>query len=115
LTEISQKDFLHGMTAYPGIVQGRVRVVHDVKKVHDFRVGDVLVSGMTRPEFLPLMKKAAAFITDSGGILSHAAITARELKKPCVINTKHGTKVLKDGDRVEVDANKGIVKKLVGQ
>ncbi len=112
LTEIKKPDELQGMTAYPGHAKGRVRLVFDIKTAHNFKAGDVLVSGMTRPEFLPLMKKAAAFVTDSGGILSHAAITARELKKPCVINTKHGTKILKDGDLVEVDATKGIVKKL---
>jgi pyruvate,water dikinase len=56
------------------------------------------------------MKKAIAFITDEGGITCHAAIIARELKKPCIIGTKIATKVLKDGDLVEVDANKGVVK-----
>ena len=59
-----------------------------------------------------LMKKAAAFVTDGGGILCHAAIMARELKKPCVIGTKIATQVLKDGDLVEVDADKGIVRKI---
>ena len=67
---------------------------------------------MTRPEFLPLMKKAVAFITDAGGILSHAAIMARELEKPCIIGTRIASKILKDGDLVEVDADKGIVKIL---
>jgi pyruvate,water dikinase len=56
------------------------------------------------------MKKATAFVTDAGGILSHAAIVAREMKKPCIIGTGVATKVLKDGDLVEVDANKGVVK-----
>ncbi|MFA6553544.1 MAG: PEP-utilizing enzyme [Patescibacteria group bacterium] len=112
LTEVKHTNELPGMTAYPGIVRGRVRIVHDPKRASNFKTGDILVSGMTRPEFLPLMKKAAAFVTDSGGILSHAAITARELKKPCVINTKNGTKVLKDGDMVEVDATKGVIKKI---
>ncbi|MDO8581302.1 MAG: PEP-utilizing enzyme, partial [bacterium] len=64
------------------------------------------------PEFLSLMVKAGAIVTDAGGILSHAAITARELKKPCVIGTKIATKVFKDGDRVEVDAERGIIKKV---
>lgn len=58
------------------------------------------------------MKKAAGFVTDAGGILSHAAIVARELKKPCVIGTQRATKILKDGDIIELDANKGIVKKI---
>jgi pyruvate,water dikinase len=58
------------------------------------------------------MKKAGAFITDGGGILSHAAIVARELKKPCIIGTKSATQILKDGDLIEVNANNGIVKIL---
>ena len=58
------------------------------------------------------MKKAAAIVTDDGGLTCHAAIVARELKTPCVVGTKIATKVLKDGDMVEVDANKGIVKKI---
>ena len=64
---------------------------------------------MTRPEYLPVMHLAAAFVTDEGGIASHAAIVAREMKKPCIIGTKIATQVLKDGDLVEVDAEKGIV------
>ena len=74
--------------------------------------GDVLVTNMTTPNYLVAMKKAVAFITDEGGITCHAAIIAREMKKPCIIGTKNATKVLKDGDLVEVDANKGIVRKL---
>mgnify|MGYP001564748046 CR=1 FL=1 len=58
------------------------------------------------------MRKAAAFVTDEGGILCHAAIVARELKKPCIIGTKIATRVFKDGDMVEVDATKGIVRKI---
>ena len=77
-----------------------------------FQVGEILVTGMTRPEFLPVMKKALAFITDAGGILSHAAIVARELKKPCIIGTHIATRLLKNGDLVEVDANNGVIKKL---
>jgi len=67
---------------------------------------------MTHPEFLPMMRKAVAFVTDEGGITCHAAIVAREMKRPCIIGTKNATKVLKDGDMVEVDAEKGIVKIL---
>lgn len=105
-------NLLKGTSAYPGKVQGVVRIVMDPEKAGDFQEGDILVTGMTRPEYLSLMKKAAAVVTDAGGVLSHAAIVARELKKPCVIGTKTATKNLKDGDLVEVDAVKGIVKKL---
>lgn len=101
-----------GKTAYPGKARGIVNLVLDATKVKNFEEGDILVAAMTRPEYLPLMKKAAAFVTDGGGILCHAAIVARELKKPCVIGTETATKVFKSGDLVEVDADKGVVKKL---
>jgi pyruvate,water dikinase len=74
--------------------------------------GDVLVSISTQPDLLPAMKKAVAFITDQGGVTSHAAIVAREMNTPCVIATKIATQILRDGDLVEVDADKGIVKIL---
>lgn len=103
---------IKGTTAFPGKVTGIVRIVKDPKKSNDFKKGEILVTGSTRPEFLPIMHKAAAFVTDAGGILSHAAITAREMEKPCVIGTKNGTKLLRTGDLVEVDAGNGIIKKL---
>jgi phosphoenolpyruvate synthase/pyruvate phosphate dikinase len=101
---------LKGFVAFPGKVSGIARIIvgeSDFDKVKD---GDVLVASTTRPDFLPVMKKTVAFITNEGGILSHAAIVARELKKPCIIGTKIATKVLKDGDLVEVDANLGTVR-----
>lgn len=67
---------------------------------------------MTRPDYLSFMRRASAFVTDTGGALAHAAIVARELKKPCVVGTAVATKVFKDGDLVEVDAEKGIVRKI---
>jgi len=67
---------------------------------------------MTTPELIGGMRKASAFVTDEGGIISHAAIIAREMKKPCIIGTKIATKVLKDGDLVEVDADRGVVRIL---
>ena len=70
------------------------------------------MAGMTTPEYLPAMEKAAAFVTDEGGILCHAAIVARELKKPCIVGTQYATKIFKDGDLVEVDAEKGVVRKI---
>ena len=101
-----------GATAFPGIVKGRVKIVFSKNDLAKIDKGDVLVASATTPELLPAMYKAAAFVTDAGGITSHAAIVAREMKKPCVIGTRFATKILKDGDMVEVDANKGIVKKL---
>ncbi|MFH0852792.1 MAG: PEP-utilizing enzyme [bacterium] len=103
---------MKGVVAQPGKVTGIVKIVCYAKEMTGFRKGQILVSAMTQPAFLPAMKKAAAFVTDEGGTLSHAAIMARELKKPCIIGTKIATKVLKNGDMVEVDATKGIVRKI---
>ncbi|MBI5071326.1 hypothetical protein HZB93_00285 [Candidatus Falkowbacteria bacterium] len=102
-------NILKGSAASGGKVRGRVRVVLNPKGAK-LEKGEILVAGMTRPEYVPLMKKAAAIVTDEGGITSHAAIISRELGIPCVIGTKIATKVLKDGDLVEVDATKGVIK-----
>jgi len=102
---------LSGVIAFKGKVFGKCRVISNFKGA-DIKSGDILVTGMTDPNYVPLMKKAGAIITDGGGLLSHAAIVARELKKPCIIGTKIATQVLKDGDLVEVDADRGVVKIL---
>jgi len=111
LVNIDKTEF-KGTTGYRGVAKGRARIVFNPNKAENFNEGDILVTGMTRPEFLPLMKKASAFVTDAGGMLSHAAIVARELKKPCVLATENATKIIKDGDEIEVDADKGIVRIL---
>ena len=101
-----------GSVAFKGVVRGKVRIVLDPFKVKEFNEGDILVAGMTRPEYLHLMEKSGAIVTDAGGILCHAAIVAREIKKPTVIGTEKATKVFKDGDYVEVDADNGVVRKI---
>ena len=103
---------IRGQTAYPGIVQGTVRRVMNRKQIPLVQDGEIIVASMTTPDFSPAMKKAAAFVTDEGGIVCHAAIMAREFKKPCVIGTKIATQALRDGDWVEVNATKGIIQKL---
>lgn len=95
-----------------GPVRGTVRVVLDPFQAEHFQTGDVLVTTMTTPEYIFVMKKAGAIITDTGGLTSHAAIVSRELGVPCIVNTKIATSSLKDGDQVEVDAQKGVVKKI---
>lgn len=100
---------LRGQVGASGKATGTVKVVKNMSESHKFEQGDILVTGMTRPEFVPLMKMASAIVTNEGGITCHAAIVARELHKPCIIGTKVATQVLKDGDIVEVDADKGIV------
>jgi len=103
---------LKGQCAYPGKVQGRVSIVNRAEEMVKFANGDVLVANVTDPSLLPIMKKASAFVTNMGGLTCHAAIVARELRIPCVVGTKIATHVFKDGDMVEVDADKGIVRKL---
>lgn len=101
---------IKGTIACQGFVKGKVRVLTRKKSFGDFKKGEILVTEMTDPDFIPVIKKASAIITDEGGMTCHAAITAREMKKPCIIGTKIATKVLKDGDFVEVDADNGIMR-----
>jgi len=103
---------LQGSTAYPGYAKGVVKQVDVPADMEKMEEGDILISTSTSPHILPAMKKAAAIVTDSGGITCHAAIVAREIKIPTVIGTKTVTKILKDGDLVEVNADKGTVKIL---
>lgn len=106
------EDFLKGQAAYPGIQQGRVKIVKRLDQAEVLQEGEIIVSPMTTPDFAPATKKAAALITDEGGVTCHAAIIAREMKKPCIIGTKFATQVLQDGDLVEVDAESGVVRIL---
>lgn len=101
---------LRGQVAYRGRVDGRVVLMRGKRDNPRAKQGDILVAAMTTPDFVPAMERAAAFVTDEGGITCHAAIVAREMKKPCIIGTGNATKMLNDGDLVEVDADKGIVR-----
>lgn len=105
-TKIKQ---IKGNPACKGLVKGRVRILMGHDQIALLQEGEILVSPMTIPDFLPAMKKASAFVTDEGGILCHAAIVAREFNKPCIVGTKFATTILRDGNFVEVDANRGIV------
>lgn len=107
----SKGNVLKGLAASGGMARGPARVILNPKGAK-FKRGEILIAGMTRPEYVPLIKKAAAIVTDEGGLTCHAAIISRELGIPCVIGTKIATKVFKDGDLVEVDANNGVVKIL---
>lgn len=104
---------LHGSPVYPGIAQGRVRIITNENVTSAvFEKGDILVTDNTDVRFLPFMKAAGAIVTDRGGILSHASIIARELKTPCIVGAGTATAILHDGDLVEVDANAGTIKIL---
>ncbi len=113
LPKIKEVNELRGQCGYLGKVKGEVCVVNSSKEMSKFKDGQILVSVVTDPSLLPIMKKAAAFVTNQGGLTCHAAIVARELKIPCVIGTKIATQVFKDGDMIEVDAENGIVKKII--
>lgn len=109
----------NGVTHFSGTVackgdicEGVVQTILTTEEAQDFKEGNILVTSMTSPEYLPAMKKAKAIITDEGGLTCHAAITSREIGVPCIIGTRIATKVLTDGDRVTVDAEKGIITKI---
>mgnify|MGYP004001302797 CR=1 FL=1 len=100
-----------GQSAYIGeTITGKAYLVFLSHQINDFPTGGVLVTAMTAPNFLPAMKRAAAIVTDEGGVTCHAAIIARELKKPTLTATKIATKAIKDGDIVEVNTKNGSVK-----
>lgn len=101
-----------GMVAYAGTVRGTARILKDISEVNKVCLGDVIICPMTWPSLIIALEKAAAFVTDEGGVLCHAAILARELKKTCVIGTKNATAIFHDGDMVEVDGETGIVRKI---
>ena len=103
---------LKGTCACPGNVIGLVKIVHKPGDMAKMQKGDVLVSYATTPDIVSAMRLASAIVTDMGGLTSHAAIVSREMNIPCVIGTKIATKVLKDGEKVSVDATNGVICKL---
>ncbi len=102
-----------GISAFVGgRVIGKVRIVFDPSS-SQIKIGDVLVTRMTTPGFISLMKNAAAIVTDEGSLLCHAAIIARELKKPCIVGTEIATKIFKNGDMIETNTENGVVRKII--
>lgn len=116
-----QSDILQGIVAHKrGVeIQGSVRIIHtdyaDLKKLNSemesMKEGEILVSETTAPELMPAIRKASAIITDMGGMLSHAAITARELDIPCVIDTQKASKVLSNGEQININLVSGLIQK----
>ncbi|MCL4391198.1 phosphoenolpyruvate synthase [Candidatus Parvarchaeota archaeon] len=104
---------LSGLPASPGFVSGPAHVILDVKDIDEFRSGEILITVMTSPDWVPAMKKAKAIVTDEGGITSHAAIVSRELGVPCIVGTggrgKKATEVVKTNDVITVDSKNGLV------
>ena len=114
LNDIDTDDskIIKGSAVYPGKSRGHVKLVFCDEDIAKIKKGDIIVSPMTVPTFISGMRKANAIITDEGGVVCHAALIAREMKKVCVIGTKNATKILKDNMIVEVDGDLGIVKIL---
>ncbi len=108
--QVKKTDEIKGRPAYTGKAIGPVKIIKIKADTTKILPGDIMVTEMTNPDYVPFMKIAAAIITDEGGATCHAAIASRELKVPCIVGTRVATKVLKDGDMVEVDAEKGIVR-----
>lgn len=102
---------LKGLPASPGIATGPVKIVLELNDLPKVKEGDILVTTMTSPDMVPAMEKAAAIVTDEGGMTCHAAIVSRELGIPAVVGTGNATKVLKDGEIVTVDAYRGVIYK----
>ncbi|MDF2956806.1 MAG: Phosphoenolpyruvate synthase/pyruvate phosphate dikinase [Candidatus Alkanophagales archaeon MCA70_species_1] len=104
---------LRGLPASPGIAYGKAHVIEDVSKLGEFKEGEILVTKMTAPDWVPAMRKARAIITDDGGMTCHAAIVSRELGIPAIVGSKEATRVLRTGMDITVDATKGVVYKGV--
>lgn len=103
------KIILQGQGASPGIASGDVVIIRDVRDAGKVKEGDILVTQMTNPDMVPAMRKVAAIITDEGGMTCHAAIVSRELGTPAIVGTKTATQVLKTGQTVTVDGEKGLI------
>lgn len=103
------KLILEGEPASPGIVSGIVRYIPTPKQISQLKVGEIMVTEMTTPDFVPAMKKAGGLVTDKGGQTSHAAIVSRELGLPCVVGTGEATKKLKNGQKVTLDGQNGLI------
>lgn len=118
MIELNKDEILNGMIASKGHVVGKVikfsykKPNEHSQKMKNMKLGDIVLTEMTRPNIIMACEKAGAIVTDEGGILCHAAIVSRELKIPCLIGTKSATNNFRDGDYIEVDAYKGIVRKI---
>lgn len=109
---LKNKKGITGLAVSKGLVIGKVRVIGGLAQLKDCKKDDILVTAQTRPQYNTFIKLVRAIVTDEGGYLCHASMLAREFNIPCIVGTKNATQVLKDGDEVEVDADKGVVKIL---
>jgi rifampicin phosphotransferase len=108
----AEATLIYGLKGSPGTARGRARVIRSLADAHRLGAGEVLVTETTAPPWTPLFARAAAIVTDAGGILSHCAVVAREYGVPAVVGTRTGTRAIEDGRLVEVDGTAGTVRML---
>jgi pyruvate,water dikinase len=106
---MEQEILVRGLGVSPGQGSGETKIIVNVKDIGSFQDGQVLVTEMTTPDWVTAMKKASAIVTNLGGKTCHAAIVSRELRIPCIVGTENATKVLKDGETVTADGQRGLV------
>lgn len=107
--KIKETSELSGTIACGGKVRGIVKVINIPQEMNKMKQGNIMVARTTNPNLVPAMAKAAGLISEDGGLTCHTAIVAREMSKPCIVGVKFATKILKDGDQIEVDADDGRV------
>ncbi|MCW1296383.1 MAG: phosphoenolpyruvate synthase [Candidatus Parvarchaeota archaeon] len=109
MEKIEKELILTGLGASPGIASGIVKILSGPEELDKVKEGDVLVTRMTNPDYVPAMRRASAIVTDEGGMTCHAAIVSREMGIPCVVGTGNATQVLKEGEGITVDGKEGKV------
>lgn len=103
----AKKPILTGIAVGSKIGEGKVRIIENISKISSFEKGEILVTKITDPDWVPVMRMASAIVTEEGGKTAHAAIVSRELGVPCIVGTKKATKVLKTGQTITVDCTSG--------
>jgi len=109
--QVSQK-VVKGRPACLGKVTGKAKIIKKIEEFINVNQGDILITPMTTPEYVPIMKKVSGIITDEGGVTCHATIVSREFNIPCLVGTGNATKIFKDNDQIQLDANKGTAFKI---
>ena len=110
--EVDISQGFKGTCACSGEAEGEVKIVNSVADIDKVKIGDIMLAHTTYPSMLPAMKRAGAIVSEDGGITCHAAIVSREFRIPCVVGVKKITEILKDGDKVLVNATEGVIKKI---
>lgn len=107
--KMQNANVISGTSVNGGIVKGKAKIIKTMKDLDKIHTGDILIANMTRPDYVTVFNKVAAFVTDEGGLTCHAAIVSKEFNVPCIVGTQFATQILKDNTFIEVDANNGII------